>query len=277
MALDTRWKNPQGKDPEALWRWAQDTTAELRKGAFLSGAESDISDLLTLVPSLFASVAVQSFTTSGANTYTPTANMVFALVFSTGAGGGGGGADANDGGSTAGGAGGAAGGTCIELFTAAQIGASQTVTVGAKGTGGAASTGANGTAGGNTTFGALHTATGGGLGAGLQTTTDGIAAGGTGGVPTGGLINLTGGDGGNAAALNTGNNIAIGGDGGASFWGGGGKGGRRGGSSGVVAPQTGKAPGSGGGGGAAISSNETAGADGADGICVVVEFIGASV
>lgn len=35
MVLDTRWKNPQGKDPEALWRWAQDLIAELRRGDYL--------------------------------------------------------------------------------------------------------------------------------------------------------------------------------------------------------------------------------------------------
>lgn len=35
MALDTRWKNPQGKDPEQLWRWAQDLITELRRGDYL--------------------------------------------------------------------------------------------------------------------------------------------------------------------------------------------------------------------------------------------------
>src|SRR5262245_61121383 len=38
MTLDTRWKNPQGKDLEALWRWAQDVTGGLRKGDFLAAA-----------------------------------------------------------------------------------------------------------------------------------------------------------------------------------------------------------------------------------------------
>jgi hypothetical protein len=36
VALDTRWKNPQGKDPETLWQWAQDVVRDLRKGDFLS-------------------------------------------------------------------------------------------------------------------------------------------------------------------------------------------------------------------------------------------------
>jgi hypothetical protein len=32
MTFDPRWKNPQGRDPEQLWRWAQDLVTELRKG-----------------------------------------------------------------------------------------------------------------------------------------------------------------------------------------------------------------------------------------------------
>lgn len=41
MTFDSRWKNPQGKDLEALWRWAQDLTAELRKGEFADAAFAD--------------------------------------------------------------------------------------------------------------------------------------------------------------------------------------------------------------------------------------------
>jgi len=44
MALgdhDSRWKNPQGKDAEQLWRWAQDLITELRKGEYLSNAIGD--------------------------------------------------------------------------------------------------------------------------------------------------------------------------------------------------------------------------------------------
>jgi len=44
MALDTRWKNPQGKDPEQLWRWAQDLITELRRGDYLP-ATPDASDI----------------------------------------------------------------------------------------------------------------------------------------------------------------------------------------------------------------------------------------
>jgi hypothetical protein len=41
MTFDSRWKNPQGKDPEQLWRWAQELIAELRKGDFFDAAFED--------------------------------------------------------------------------------------------------------------------------------------------------------------------------------------------------------------------------------------------
>lgn len=41
MTFDSRWKNPQGKDPEALWRWAQELISELRKGEFFDDAFTD--------------------------------------------------------------------------------------------------------------------------------------------------------------------------------------------------------------------------------------------
>ena len=43
--LDSRWKNPQGKTPEALWRWAQDLIGELRKSSYLSGLTGSVEDL----------------------------------------------------------------------------------------------------------------------------------------------------------------------------------------------------------------------------------------
>lgn len=36
--FDARWKNPPGKEPAQLQRWAQDLITELRKGAYLLGA-----------------------------------------------------------------------------------------------------------------------------------------------------------------------------------------------------------------------------------------------
>lgn len=113
---------------------------------------------------------VRTFTASGA--YTPTPGMRFVDVALFGAGGGGGsGARQAAGAAASGGGGGGGGGIARGRFTAAQIGASRMVTVGAGGAGGAAqtvnSTGGNaGAAGGDTTFGALMTAFGGGAGAG---------------------------------------------------------------------------------------------------------------
>ncbi len=215
-----------------------------------------------------APIAIQTFTANG--TYTPSARMVQCLVISTGAGGGGGGAD-GDGSSAYGGGGGGAGGTCIELFTATQIGASQSVTVGTAGTAGV-DTGGTGGTGGNTTFGSLHTASGGTGGASVAVTgTDNIAPAGNGGAASGGLINIPGGAGqiGEANGLPT-NTFGIGGVGGASSWGGGGGGG--------VSNGPGSAGGAyGSGGGGAANMNTTAGSAGgagAGGICVVLEFLG---
>ena len=43
--MDPRWKNPQGKSVEALWRWAQDLIVELRKSAYLGGLQDSIDGL----------------------------------------------------------------------------------------------------------------------------------------------------------------------------------------------------------------------------------------
>lgn len=101
---------------------------------------------------------VQTFTSSG--TYTPTAGMKFCIVKGIGGGGAGGGAPATAAGNVGLGAGGHAGAYGEGQFTAAQIGASQTVTVGSGGTGSPTS-GGNG---GSSSLGSLITF-GGGSGA----------------------------------------------------------------------------------------------------------------
>lgn len=192
----------------------------------------------------------QVFTNSG--TYTPPANLAYAIVEVVGGGGGGSGGEASG---SNGGGGGGGGGYAREILTAATIGASQTVTVGNGGTGGAS--GANfpaGTSGQPSSFGSLLSATG---GAGAP---GGGTAGGAGGMGSGGDINVGGGDG--ATASNSGR---AGGTGGSSVLGGGGRSGSAG---------AGKAYGGGGGGGAAPN---TGGApNGAKGVVIVTEFISAA-
>lgn len=257
-----------------------------------TAAGTDATRIITAVNAFavfFKQVAVQVFTTIATNTYTPTAGMKYCLVISTGAGGGGGGADGNDGTSdVAVAGGGGAGGTCIELFTAADVGASISVVLNAVGTAGSGTNGTSGGTGGNTTFGTggtlKHTAVGGGLGtgSGLANSVVAAVAGGVGGVPTNGLVNINGGDGGYGVGAGADNTVDFtfghSGNGGASFWGSGGRGGAASLASlttdANVAGLAGIAYGSGGGG--AVSLNSTTGAAGgagANGICVVIEFI----
>lgn len=110
--------------------------------------------------------------------YTPSVGLVYAMVEAVGAGGGGGGAAGSSGQIYCGGGGGAGQyGRCF--FTAAQIGASQTVTINPGGAGGGgASNGANG---GATTFGSLM-AVAGGSGGSYNSSGGGFGVGGAGGV-----------------------------------------------------------------------------------------------
>jgi hypothetical protein len=144
---------------------------------------------------------IQRITATG--TYTRPAGLKHAIIELIGGGGAGGGAQATTGVQASVGSGGAGGGYVKFLATAAQIGASQSVTIGA---GGVGASGANGGNGGTTLFGALASAaggTGGGISA-LGTTSAQSAvntSGGVGVVTTGTLIqSSTGGIGGASAA-----------------------------------------------------------------------------
>jgi hypothetical protein len=234
----------------------------------------------------FNRLNVQSFVTPGAATYTPTAGMQYCLVIATGGGGGGGGSDTAAGsGDVGAGGGGGAGGTCIAFFTAAQVGASKPLNIGAVGSAGSATNGTNGGAGGDTTWDTTTlVATGGafGTGSGASAADSQASAGGLGGVPTGGTVNVTGGSGDPGVAGSADGTIdlifARSGSGGASFWGGGG-----------IAKSTasntltnavdsaggnGLAYGSGGAGAiSTASATGAAGGTGMSGVVMVIEFL----
>lgn len=106
--------------------------------------------------STFANTKVTVFTSSG--TFTPDPKMIECEVTAFGGGGGGGGSTATGAGVVSTGSGGNGGAKAQRRLTRAQVGASQTVTIGAGGTG---VSGADGNPGGNTTFGALVSAKGG--------------------------------------------------------------------------------------------------------------------
>lgn len=143
---------------------------------------------------LFNSVALQKFTTS--NLYTPTAGMIFALAFGVGAGAGAGGTGISSVGQLASSGGGGGGELAIKLLTAADVGASKTVTIGTAGTGGAAGNN-NGAAGGDTSLGSLLIAKGGSPGVGNNANSG--SAGGAGGTGGTGDILIPGQAGGNGA------------------------------------------------------------------------------
>ena len=134
-------------------------------------------------------------------TYTATSGTTFVVVEVVGGGGGGGGGGAKSGAGASGGG----GGYGMRKITSAFSGV--TATIGAAGTAGAV--GANGTAGGTSSFGALVSCTGGGLGQGSS------GSGGAGGTSSSGDLNIGGGGG---------NGGGGGGNGGSSFFGGGGVG-----------------------------------------------------
>ena len=228
---------------------------------------------------IVTTVKTTVFITGTAATFTPQTGMVYAEVWCTGQGGGGGGSRASDASSAGTGSGGGAGGTAYILYTAAEMGANATYTVGTAAGAGGSNIGGNGTAGSNSTFdpagtGATLTGTGGGLGTGVDNATPALSTrdGGAGGVPTGGLINLTGGAGGGAGSNSIVTVAAVSGGGGGSYWGGGG---------GIVtsastakAGVAGAAYGSGGSGSASINSSGGAvGGNGAVGVIVIKEYI----
>ncbi len=120
----------------------------------------------------------QTFTSNG--TYTPTSGMVYCEIEAIGGGGGGGGIANSTATTSISYGGGGAGSYSRKISTAATIGGSQTVTIGAAGTAGA-NTGATGGNGGDTSVGAICIGKGGSGGTGGTAATYLAGAGGVAG------------------------------------------------------------------------------------------------
>jgi hypothetical protein len=143
---------------------------------------------------------VQTFTASGANTWTkPTTFSPKTITVKLWGAGGGGGAGASLATATVahGGAGGGGGAYQEERYAAIDIGATVTVTIGAGGTAGAhgaaGAAGGDGGIGGNTTFGSILTAYGGGGGRGGAISAAAGGGGGGGGTSSAGAVGTTSG------------------------------------------------------------------------------------
>lgn len=169
--------------------------------SLLAGAPASAQNVQSPSATQNISVTFQSFTTSANGTYTPNANLLFAIVECVGQGGGSGGAAASAAGASSGGGGGAGSYSRVRL-TAAQIGASKTVTNTAAANAGAAGNNP-GTAGNDTSLGTLCIGKGGSPGLGAAANSAG--AGGAGGVAGTGDFTAVGnaGGGGFSAAITT--------------------------------------------------------------------------
>lgn len=200
---------------------------------------------------------IQTFTSSG--TYTKTAGTNSIEVQCQGAGGGGGGVNWTVGQGAGGGGGGGGYGIYYGAVTSPVA-----VTVGVGGIGGIGSTSTPATAGGTSSFGAIISCTGGGLGDGMPSTSGSSGAGGgRGGISSGGTVN---GGGGGAADVRVVDGIwTLTSMGANSLYGGGGAAGFSSNGSNAIGY------GAGGGGAAADNASRDGGA-GANGIVIVFEY-----
>lgn len=231
---------------------------------------SNGTNWVSTTPTTFTSVVVQRFTSSG--TYTPTSGMKYCTIEVVGSGGGGGGVATQGASTSAGGGGGGSGGYARKTVTAATIGASQSVTIGAIGAGGTAGAN-NGSAGSACSVGAIVSASGGSGGTGASTVSG--SPGGAAGVGSNGDINATGG----AGTFGIGFFIAgvqsfgMGGNGGNSYFCGGALGVTNSGGASSVGNNGSTYGGGGSGASAGNSGTQKAGGDGSLGVVIITEYI----
>jgi hypothetical protein len=230
----------------------------------VAGGVSGVGSFNTLIGAVTTNIVVQKFTASG--TYTPTAGMLHAIIECLGGGGSGGGA--TSGANNGNGGGGGAGSLSRKYVTAADIGASKAVTLGAGGT--APTAGNNpGNAGGDANVGTLCIAKGGSGGAG-SVGADNIRPGGAGGVAGTGDVVGTGASGLSGNGMNTISFVGGAGPGASSPWGGGGL------PNASVNGAGGAGTGFGSGGAGASSYNSGgnfSGGAGAPGLVIITEYV----
>lgn len=226
------------------------------------------------VPASSQQKQMVTFTSSGTFTKASYPWATNAKITVVGGGGAGGGSENTSTDDMSGGSGGGAGGTAVVQVAVSTLAASETVTIGAGGTGVSAANGGNG---GTTSFGTVAVATGGNGGVvGPIATKKAAYPGGTGGIGTTGTL-LMEGSAGNTAIISAdskgANEYSVCGGGGLSSFGG----------SGLditfnedsaqfsQAGEAGSVPGAGGGGSASfhVAGTAEAGGDGADGIVVI--------
>lgn len=212
-------------------------------------------------------VKKQVFTASG--TYTPSTGLLYCVIECVGSGGGGGGANNASATQIYGGGGGGSGSYSRLVASAATIGASQTVTVGNAGSGGAAGSN-NGTAGSDVSVGTLCIGKGGQ--GGSFASVAGVPTGGAGGVAGTGDLTSAGQPGGFGGYSTANTTFVASGFGGNSHFGGGA-------ASAMAtagASVSGNAAGNYGGGGSGGSVNSlagtAAGGNGSKGVVIITEY-----
>lgn len=232
----------------------------------IGAVSSGVVSLNTKTGAVVWSAVKQSFTASG--TYTPTTNMVYCIIECYGGGGGGGGATSTAATSTGAGGGGGAGSWATLVASAATIGASKTVTIGAAGAAGTNGPGSGG-AGGDTSVGTLCIGKGGS--GGLLSSGGSPVLGGLGGIAGTGDRTGTGAPGGTGAGSGLLSVGASSGNGGSSALGGGG---RSISSTTAAAGEAGTGYGSGGSGASSFNgSGAVAGGAGTAGFVIITEVI----